>query len=64
MRHGCDQALPAQRPAMRAGHVGLCPGLIDKHQAAWVNPLLVALPPLALAGDVRPVLLGGAQAFF
>ena len=64
VRHRRDQALPAQGSAMGAGHVGLCPGLVDEDQAPRVNAVLVALPPLAPAGDVRTVLLGGAQAFF
>ncbi len=60
---GRHQALAAQGPAMRAGNVCLGPGLVDKDQARRVNAMLVALPALALAGDVCPVLLGGAQAF-
>ena len=62
--HRCDQTLSAQGSAMGARHVGFGPGLIDEDQACGVNAVLVALPPLALAGDVRTVLLGGAQAFF
>lgn len=64
MRDGGDQALATQRPAVRACHVGFGPGFIDEHQPAWVDPVLIALPSLALAGDVRPVLFGGPQAFF
>ncbi len=63
MRDGRDQPLAAQSPAVRAGHVGFRPGLVDEDQAARVNPALAALPALAIAGDVGPTLLGGAQAF-
>jgi len=64
VRHRGDQTLPTQGSAMGAGHVGLGPGLVDEDQARRVNAVLVALPPLALAGDVGAVLLGGAQSFF
>jgi len=64
MRHPSQQALSARRPAMAAGHVCLGPGLIDEHQAGRVYVPLMATPAFALAGDVRPMLLGGVQAFF
>jgi hypothetical protein len=64
MWHRGDQTLPTRSSAVGAGHVGLCPGLIDEDQARRINAVLVALPPLALAGYVGTVLLGGAQAFF
>jgi hypothetical protein len=64
VRHRGDQTLSAQRSAMGAGHVGLGPGLVDEDQAHWINAVLVTLPPLALAGDVGTVLLGGAQGFY
>jgi hypothetical protein len=35
----------------------------DNEQARRVNAVLVLLPPLALAGDVGVVLLGGAKGF-
>jgi len=59
-----DQALPARRPAVRAGHIGLGPGLVDKDQAFAINAALVASPTDALASDVGSFLLGGAQGFF
>ena len=49
---------------MRARHVGLRPGLIDEDQTSWIKPALVTLPLGAPAGDVGPLLLAGAQAFF
>jgi hypothetical protein len=64
VRDTADQALTSQRPTMRAGHVGLGPGLIDKDQALRINAFLIAPPPGPLARDVGPLLLGGAQGFF
>jgi hypothetical protein len=49
---------------MGAGHVGLGPGLVDEDQACRIDAALMAAPALALGGDVRPMLLGGVQAFF
>lgn len=64
MRHPCHQALALQGTAMGAGHIGLGPCLIHENQACWVDPVLVPTPAVALAGYVRPELLGGMQAFF
>jgi hypothetical protein len=64
VRHGCDQALTTRGASMLAGHVGLRPGLVDEDQPLGIDVALVALPPHTLAGNVRPVLLGRAQAFF
>jgi len=64
VRHRGDQTLSAQGSTVGAGHICLGPGLVDEDQARRVNAVLVALPPLALAGDVGAVLLGGAQSFF
>jgi hypothetical protein len=64
VRHAPDQALAARRPAVRAGHVGLRPGLVDEDQALGINASLMAPPPGPLARDVGPLLLGGAQSFF
>jgi hypothetical protein len=56
--------LTTRCPAVRAGHGGLGPGLVDEHQAFGINAPLVAPPAGALAGDVGPLLFGGAQGFF
>lgn len=64
MRDMANEALTAQRSAVRAGHVGLGPGFIDKDQALRINASLIASPTGALASDVGPLLLGGAQGFF
>ena len=69
---GSDDTVGAQpsqechrRPAaVRAGHIGLGPSLVDEDQALGINASLVAPPTGALAGDVGPRLLGGAQGFF
>jgi len=64
MRHPCDKALAALRATMSTGHVGLGPGLVDKDEARCGNAVLMASPPLALGGDVGPILLSGVQTFF
>ena len=61
---GRSQPLAPGAAAMATGHVGLGPGLIQEHEATWIQLALPALPPAAAAHDVRPVLLGGHQAFF
>ena len=64
VRAGRAQPLASGTAAMRAGHVGLGPGLIQEHKPARIKLALPALPPAAAAHDVRAVLLGGHQAFF
>ena len=64
VRRTGHQALAARGAAVQAGHVGLGPGFIDKHQAVRVDLALMAPPAFALAADVGPLLFGGAQAFF
>jgi len=64
VRNPRQQALASRRTAMRARHVGLGPGLIDKDQAFGISPALKALPPCPLSRDVRSFLLGGVQYFF
>jgi hypothetical protein len=58
------QPLASGAAAVGSGHVGLGPGLVDEDQAARIKPGLMAPPPRPLAGHVRPILLGGVQAFF
>jgi hypothetical protein len=43
---------------------GLGPGLVNKDQPPRIDPRLTRLPPFTPTGDVRPVLFGGAKAFF
>lgn len=59
-----QQPLSASAAAVGAGHVGLGPGFVDEDQASRIKTLLVALPAFPLPGHVRPILLGGVQAFF
>ena len=59
-----DQALAFLTPAVPGRHVGRGPGLVDEHQPARIERLLVFSPGGAGFGDVGPQLLGGAQSFF
>ena len=64
MRHRRLAALANWRTPVKARHLGVEPGLIEKDQSSCL-PNALFLPPI-LAGDqeVLPVLLGGAQRFF
>jgi hypothetical protein len=64
MGNTADQPVAAWRSTVRARHVGLGPGLIDEDQALGINAPLMTSPAGALASDVGPFLLGGAQSFF
>ena len=44
MRHRRYQALTPRRPAVRARHVGLGPGLVDEYQTSVINAALITLP--------------------
>ena len=59
-----DQAGAARRAPVAAGHIGLGPGFVDKHQAFGVKPALVFLPLGPPAGDVGAILFAGGEAFF
>jgi hypothetical protein len=59
-----DQPLAARAAAVQAGHVVLGPRLVDEHQLFSWQLRLLATPCRSSFGDVRPILLGGAQAFF
>ena len=72
-----DQPLAARRPSPEWGHVGLGRSplglnqwrlqwltFVDKDQSFQVNPALMRLPALALAGHVGPVLFTGQSGFF
>ena len=50
--------------AMRAGHVGLGPGLVDEDEARRIKPTLIFAPLCPPPGDLRTILLAGEQAFF
>ena len=49
---------------MAAGHVRLGPGLIEEDEAARIKSTLRVLPLSPPVRDVRPLLLGGREAFF
>jgi hypothetical protein len=49
---------------MRPFDVPFRSGFVDQDKAAWIGPLPMPPPALALAGDVRPILLGAVQPFF
>ena len=59
-----DEALASGASAMGARHVGFRPGLVDEEEPPRIDRRLTRLPPLTPPGDVRPVLFGGAKAFF
>ena len=59
-----DEALASGASAVDARHVGFGPGLVDEDEPLRIDRRLTRLPPLTPAGDVRPVLFGGAKAFF
>ena len=59
-----DQAFASGASAMSARHVGFGPGLVDEDKPPRIDRRLTRLPPLTPPGDVRPVLFGGAKAFF
>src|SRR3954471_21233532 len=48
----------------RKCHIGLGPGLVDKHQAPRFDLALILRPLRAPAGDVRTVAFAGDDAFF
>lgn len=59
VRAGRSQPLASGAAAIAAGHISLGPGLIQEHEPARIKLALPALPPAAVARDVRAVLLGG-----
>ena len=59
-----DEAFASGASAMGARHVGFGPGLVDEDKPPRIDRRLTRLPPLTPPGDVRPVLFGGAKAFF
>ena len=64
MRNFVDEALSLWRPAAQAGHVGLRPGLVDKHQAPGVDEPLIGSPSFAVAAYVPAVLLARDKRLF
>jgi len=51
-------------PSPERRHVGLGPGLIEKYQAAGIDPVLILTPLRAPSRDVGTILLAGQRGFF
>lgn len=64
MGYAADQGHALLAPTSQARHVCLDPCLVNKGQACRLDAGLIFPPPIAPSGDIRPVLLGGAQRFF
>ena len=64
MQHLLDQTRTARGAPIEAGDVAADRGFIDENQSLCIESWLPALQGLAIGRDVRPVLLGGVQAFF
>ena len=62
-RAGMD-TLSFESPAAQAGQVGLGPGFVQKDQSCRVKTCLSAPPEPARPGDVRTILLTGAECLF
>ena len=64
VRHLVDQRRAARRPAARARHVGLGPGLVDEDQTGGIELMLMGLPAIPQPGCLRSILLACQQCFF
>jgi hypothetical protein len=64
VQHLVDETLAARRTAVEAGDIGRNAGFIDEDEPLWIKPRLPPSQGLTRGGDVRPILLGGVQAFF
>ena len=64
MRNKADQPLTAGSAAPQPYHIGAGGRFIDEHQPGRVKQKLLSPPAATCVGDVRPLLLRGAQALF
>jgi hypothetical protein len=64
LRNLADQPFAARRTSAQANHVGRRAGLVDEDQALRIEFGLVLGPFGTRHCNVRPILLGRAQAFF
>ena len=64
VQHLLDQTLASRRTAVETGDRGRDAGFIDEDEPPWIEPRLPSSQGLARGRDVRPILLGGVQAFF
>ena len=62
--HGCHATLVPQRAAIKARHLRVETGLVDKDQPRALPLRLERAPALACGLDVRARLLGGVRGFF
>ena len=58
------QTIALAAPSAQRRHAGLDPGLVDEHQAPWIEAGLPGSPALSPAGDVGASLLKREQCFF
>ena len=47
-----------------AGHIGLCPGLVDEDETRWIKSRLRLEPCRSRRGDIGTILLNGRQCLF
>jgi hypothetical protein len=64
MRHLGDEPASARRPAVKARHVGLGPGLVDEDETRRIDALLMASPAPAMALYVGTILLACDERLF
>jgi len=58
------QSFAAAATAVRSGHVGRGPGLIDEDETLGIEIELRLEPGLAALQDVRPILFAGVRGLF
>ena len=63
-RRAGQQTLAARRATIKPGHLGAGAGLVDEDELVRINEGLCRPPDPTPGGDVRPLLLAGAQRFF
>ena len=64
MRDRSPASLAAPGAAVKPGHFGAGPGLVDKDQAIRIEIELASKPGPAAGKDIRPLLFGGVCGFF
>jgi hypothetical protein len=64
VRRKGSEAIALRAPSPQRRHVGLDPGLIDKHQTVRIEAGLLGLPAPPPASDVGASLLKGKQSLF
>jgi len=64
VRHSIDQPMTHSRPAVKPGHVGLGPGLVDEDQPGRIKRPLAVAPFRTSCDDVRTILLARPERLF